>query len=132
MKLLLLLLVLVMVFAAYIRLAPSNPERWHVDPSDAIDPGRGGVLHQVTGDLAAFDAIIQAAPRVRVLAGSVATGHITYVTRSRGLGFPDYITVKQVGPDLVILSRLRFGRSDLGVNAARLFRWLEPLQTINN
>jgi len=132
MKLLLSLLVLIMVIAAYIRLAPSNPGRWHVDPSVASDPGRGGVLRKVTGDLAALDAIIQAAPRVRVLAGAVTVGHITYVTRSRVLGFPDYITVKQIGPELVILSRLRFGRSDMGVNAARLNRWLESLQTVNN
>ena len=132
MKLLVPLLVLFMVFAAYIRLAPSNPDRWHVDPSDAIDPGRGGVLRKVTSDLAAFDAIIQAAPRVRVLAGAVAEGHITYVTRSRVWGFPDYITVKQIGSELIILSRQRFGRSDLGVNAARLNRWLELLKTINN
>jgi len=132
MKLLLSLLVLIMVFAAYIRLAPSNPDRWHVDPSIASDPGRGGVSRKVTSDLAALDAIIQTEPRVRVLAGTVAEGHITYVTRSRVFGFPDYITVKQIGPELVILSRLRFGRSDMGVNAVRLNRWLETLQTINN
>jgi hypothetical protein len=132
MKLLLLLLVLFMGFAAYIRLATSTPDRWHVDPSVASDPGRGGVLRKVTSDLAAFDAIIQTEPRVRVLAGAVTEGHITYVTRSRVFGFPDYITVKQIGRELMILSRLRFGRSDMGANAARLNRWLEPPQTTTN
>ena len=121
-KLLLPLLVLVVVFATYIRLAPSNPDRWHVDPSVASDPGSSGVLRKVTSDLAAFDAIIQTAPRVMVLAGAVSEGHITYVARSRVLGFPDYITVKQVGPELVILSRLRFGKSDLGEH-----RTIKPL-----
>jgi uncharacterized protein (DUF1499 family) len=121
-----------MVFVAYVRFAPSDPDRWHVDPSIASDPGRGGVLRKITSDLAAFDAIIRTGPRVRVLTGAVAEGHITYVTRSRVFGFPDYITVKQIGPELIILSRLRFGRSDMGVNAARLNNWLEPLDTIKN
>ena len=102
MKLLLPLLVPIMVFAAYIRLAPSNPDRWHVDPSVASDPEHGGVLRKVVGDLATLDAVIKTAPRVRILAGAVAEGHITYVTRSRVLGFPDYITVKEFGPELVI------------------------------
>jgi len=50
---------------------------------------------------------------------------ITYVTRSRVFGFPDYTTVRQAGPQLEIYGRLRFGRSDLGVNAARIDGWLQ-------
>ena len=50
-------------------------------------------------------------------------------------GFPDYTTVSilpagtfdNAGPLLMIDGRLRFGRSDLGVNKARIERWLTAL-----
>lgn len=129
---------------AWIRLAPSDPTRWHVDPLAAPPPGAGGVVLRpgspdgaapvwpvpATELLAAFDRHVRAVtPRLRVLAGSVREGRITYVVRSRLFGFPDYVTVAALplGPGestLAILSRLRFGRSDLGVNRARVQGWL--------
>ena len=63
-----------------------------------------------------------------MLAGSVEQGMITYVTRSIVVGFPDYTTVLQNGDQLVIYARLRFGRSDFGVNHARIKRWIDALQ----
>jgi len=126
------LVLLVVGAAAYIRLAPSDPARWHEMPGP---PGEitdrdlaGGVMRRVEGDLAALDAIIREAPRTQVLAGSVKEGMITYVTRSRVFGFPDYTTVRQAGDTLEIHGRLRFGESDLGVNAARVDGWLERLR----
>jgi uncharacterized protein (DUF1499 family) len=81
--------------------------------------------------LAALDAIARATPRTRVLAGSVAEGKITYVTRSAFWGFPDYTTVLAVpvegGAAPVIWARQRYGRGDLGVNRARVERWLAAL-----
>ena len=50
---------------------------------------------------------------------------ITYVTRSALFRFPDYTTVRHRDAQIEIYGRLRFGRSDLGVNAARIDRWLE-------
>ncbi len=56
---------------------------------------------------------------------------ITYVQRSRVFGFPDYLTVKAVvmdgGAGLIIWSRARYGRSDFGVNRARVEAWLAAL-----
>jgi uncharacterized protein (DUF1499 family) len=51
-----------------------------------------------------------------------------YVARSRVFNFPDLIAV-QVNPDgtLVLWSRSVYGRSDFGVNRARLERWLAAL-----
>ena len=86
-----------------------------------------GDLRRVAGALQAFDRVAQAAPRVSVLAGSVEAGHITYVARSKLVRFPDYVSVKQDGADLVILSRLRFGFGDAAVNRRRLDAWLERL-----
>ena len=121
------IVVLSILGLAYVRLAPSDPARWHVDPTLAVDPGNRGVLRRNPVAIAEFDRIARARPRVEVLAGSVAEGHITYVVRSAVLGFPDYITAKQDGADLVVLSRLRFGLADMGVNRARLNAWFNGL-----
>jgi len=135
-------IVIIALALLYIRFAPSDAARWHVDPQGAADPGRGGVVLRVSladsprQALARFDRVARSAPRITVLAGSIEAGHITYVARSKWLGFPDYITVKALAAgaksELVILSRLRFGQSDLGVNRARLENWLEALQPAQN
>ncbi len=113
----------------YVRLAPSDPERWHTMPAAVTNRDTDGGAMRVVGagqdGLTRLDQIIRATPRTDVLAGSVASGMITYVTRSRVFGFPDYTTVRQAGPQLEIYGRLRFGRSDLGVNAARIDGWLQ-------
>ncbi|MGB8622543.1 MAG: DUF1499 domain-containing protein [Paracoccaceae bacterium] len=130
----------------YIRVAPSDPAYWHIDPTLAASPGESGVLVRPgDGDitpaprdmppaalLSRLDAIIMATPRTRRVAGSVEEGRVTYVTRSLVFGFPDYATVTAISRDgesfPVILSRARFGRSDLGVNRARVEKWLEALK----
>jgi len=117
---------------AYVRFAPSDPIAWHVAPSVTADADmkRGAKRLVAAGPdaLARLDAIAQATPRTSVLAGSVAEGMITYVTRSKAIGFPDYTTVQQDGDTLKIYARLRFGRSDLGVNKARIDGWIGALQ----
>ncbi len=137
---LILIALAIIVLGAYIRLAPSDPAKYHIDPTAAPDPGAGGAKRTVafagTPDeaLAAFDAIVMAAPRTMRLAGSAGDGRITYIARTKWVGFPDYVTVQAspagTGSELTILSRLRFGRSDLGVNAKRLDGWLERLETV--
>lgn len=123
-----LILVLVVAMVAYIRLAPSDPGRWHVPPrADADRDLKGGVVRVVeTGPdgLARLETIILATPRTHILAGSVKEGMITYVTRTRVFGFPDYTTVRQYGDTLRVHGRLRFGRKDFGVNKARVDGWL--------
>ncbi len=125
-------LTLVVVALGYIRLAPSDPARWHRPPEASADKSfKSGVKRRVTAGadgLARLDAIIRNSPRTRVLAGSVAEGMVTYVTRTKVMGFPDYTTVQQVGDDLELYARLRFGRSDLGVNKARVEGWLTALE----
>lgn len=123
---------LVVLLGAYVRLAPSDPAQWHVVPvGDANRDMQGGVIRLVeTGPdgLARLDAIARATPRTTVLAGSVEEGMVTYVTRTRVVGFPDYTTARQDGATLRIHGRLRFGRSDFGVNRNRVDAWLAALQ----
>lgn len=125
-------LVVAVAAMAYVRLAPSDMARWHRMPEVSGDKSfKSGVIRVVPAGaegLARLDAIIRATPRTRDLAGSVGEGMVTYVSRSRVMGFPDYTTVRQVGDRLEIYARSRFGRSDLGVNGARVEGWLGRLQ----
>jgi hypothetical protein len=142
-------------FAAYVRLAPSDSTRWHIDPLAGL-PGGGALQMSRLGSppeivttlnsaaamveaqgpdwssLARLDEIALATPRTTRLAGSPEEGRITWVTRSALWGFPDYTTAQAITHDVAtsgvtIFARSRFGRSDLGVNAARLKAWLSQL-----
>jgi len=127
-----LILALAVVGMAYIRLAPSDPARWHVAPevheNKDFKAGVKRIIATGPDGLARLDAIIRATPRTRVLTGSVESGLVTYITRSAVFGFPDYTTVQQDGDRLQIYARLRFGRSDTGVNGARVEAWIDTLQ----
>lgn len=118
------LAILAVAMLAYIRLAPSDAARWHQPiVADADKTLKGGAIRVLTVNadaLARIDAAARAMPRTSVLAGSIADGRITYITRSAVIGFPDYTTIEQDGDTLRMFARLRFGRSDLGVNGARL------------
>ncbi len=128
-----LLFALVVLLGAYIRLAPSDPTRWHVPPvGDVNQDMKGGVFRIVeTGPdgLAHLNQVALSSSRISVFAGSVDEGMITYVTRTKVVGFPDYTTVQQDGDTLRIYGRLRFGRSDFGVNRNRVDGWLAALKS---
>ncbi|MFN4201841.1 MAG: DUF1499 domain-containing protein [Tabrizicola sp.] len=123
--------------AAWVRLAPLDPGRWHVDLGAPDVSADRGVLvclgpdqlpDDPAGALERLDAIAGATPRTERIAGSVGEGHVTWVTRSLVLGFPDYTTA-QILPErgLCLYARQRFGDYDWGVNAARLQAWQAEL-----
>lgn len=135
------LFALIVGFAAYVRFAPSDPARWHQDPAEAhawevgaswgeVAPRPEGAalrLPPAEGLLARLDAVAMATPHTTRLAGSVEEGRITWVTRSALWGFPDYTTAEQKADGVYLDARLRFGKSDLGVNARRLTVWRDSL-----
>lgn len=135
---------IVIGFGLYVRLAPSDPARWHVGaypkpPGDRPAAGAFEAVRVIRADpdeaLAQIDAIIRATPRTTHLAGSREEGMLTYITRSALWGFPDYTTVELIpanaeaegAPTLTIRGRLRFGEGDMGVNAQRIGGWLAAL-----
>lgn len=135
-------LVLLAAGLVYFRVAPSDPARWHVDPVSAPDPGKGHarvvppeapVFDMSPSDLMArVEAVAMSEPRVSRLAGRVEDGFVTYVARSRLFGFPDYVSVRTMPAGegrstLAIFSRQRFGLEDMGVNDARVRRWISRL-----
>ena len=63
------------------------------------------------------------------IASDAAQGTLRYVQRSRLMRYPDTINVKVVdlpgsGSSVLIYSRSQLGRSDMGVNRARIERWM--------
>lgn len=115
--------------ALYIRFVPASPEQWHALP-EAIEAEdqNDGAIRMVEADPAELEqlhVIILETKRTRVIAGAVDQNMITYETRSLIMGFPDYTTVGHRDGSLIIYARQRFGRSDFGVNAARIDAWLE-------
>ncbi|MFW8636144.1 DUF1499 domain-containing protein [Cribrihabitans pelagius] len=127
-----LLVAALVVGLGFVRLAPSDPLDWNTQPEFSEDKEfRGGVFRVVrTGPdgLERFHRIATAAPRTSVLAGGPQDGMATYITRTQVLGLPDYTTARQDGELLKVYARLRFGRSDLGANKARINRWLGRME----
>ncbi len=59
---------------------------------------------------------------------------MTYVQRTEKLKLPDYISVKFIDlgdgtSSIAVYSRSRYGYADLGVNRARVERWVKTLET---
>lgn len=81
---------------------------------------------------AAMAKVIATEPRVSLVESDDATLTERYIQRSALLKFPDTIVVRYIkkpegGSTLAIYSRSQLGHSDLGVNLARLERWLRKL-----
>ena len=139
-----LLAVLIVLAVLYIRLAPSDPARWHIDIADpAFEPDPNWAVfcppsdsrYGLATDLAANEAQAMNWPRTKRLAGSVQEGRITWITRSAVFGFPDYTTAALREDNgqmlLCIVARQRFGKLDGGVNARRIQAWVQSAYGLN-
>jgi uncharacterized protein (DUF1499 family) len=99
------------------------------DITTRVYPVSAGVLR------AAFVGVIAAEPRVTQVASDDATLTDRYVQRSARLGFPDTIVVRFIDrpggqSTIALYSRSQIGHGDLGVNRARLERWLATLDLV--
>ena len=82
------------------------------------------VLHE------AFRNVAISQPRVTVT--ETRSDGLQFVQKSKLIGFPDFIDVQFLSmatrqSTLLIYSRSKYGRSDLGVNAKRIRAWLAEL-----
>ncbi len=141
MRILLVLIALVVVAvvaaAVYFRSAPLDAAALHVDPAEVTPPASpnfalmvgstGHFIQASPEDVATRIAAAAAADGAQVLAGSTEQGHVTYVVRSRLMGFPDVLslrwTAQDGGTQLDIFARAIYGTSDLGVNTRRAQAW---------
>ncbi len=112
--------------------------RWPVPPafcaarSDLTPPVYAVPAQQLR---TAFATMIASEPRVVRVASDDAAMTERYVQRTEWLGFPDTIAVRFLDrpnetSTLALYSRSKFGEGDLGVNRARIERWLAKLSTI--
>lgn len=116
----------------YVRYAPSDAARWHVDPVTAVDPTTPNfarvdrVVAMPPGAVAEGIAARARAEGAERLAGD--DGFATWIARTPRMRFPDYVSIRLIpegqGTRIVAFSRSRFGVGDHGVNRARLQRWL--------
>ena len=119
-----LVVLLVLGALAFVRLAPTDVDKVHRAVQGTQDKtGKGFCLRVLPGEADLFgriDAAMRGLERTQVVVGSVDEGRVSYVTRSKAVGFPDYTTVEAADGQIKIYARLRFGRSDFGVNRARV------------
>lgn len=131
----------------YIRFAPASPADWHIDlnqrpdslallktkPNTIITLPNGAYVEmllnagQAQAALTKLDTTAATSPRTRRIAGDVASGRITWESRSLIWGFPDYTTAQITANGLTIFARQRFGSNDFRVNTTRLSGWLAQL-----
>ena len=126
----------------FFRSVPMPAAVWHVDPATATAPDKPNydlrqgtaapVINAALPDVATRLDAAAMAEGAEVISGSARDGFVTYVVRSALMGYPDAISVRLTaeGEDstrLEIFSRSRFGYSDMGVNAARVARWIEAV-----
>ncbi|GGD32250.1 DUF1499 domain-containing protein [Sinisalibacter lacisalsi] len=135
-KSILIAVLLIGVAQAAIRFTPLPRHRLDARPGP-FEPG----VHPVPGGLkvvrplaelpeGAFERLLEIAqqtPRTTRIGDSVDPA--AFVTRSRLWGFPDIAVIWQDGVNLHLHSHLVYGRSDLGMNAARVARWFQRLET---
>lgn len=120
--------------AGWVRFAPTDITRWHVDPITAPDPATPNFarIERLTSlapaQAAAIAAQAGAEGAVR-LAGDDLFG--TWIARTRIMAYPDFVSIRLTpegaGTEVTAFSRSRFGSGDGGVNAARLARWVGRL-----
>lgn len=132
--LIILILLAVVAFLIFVRLAPDRAEKAHVDPVvEGATTSASYVLRApealvfATTPGALFDtanAYILHQLHARAIANGPAPLHVTYVVRSRMFRFPDDLSIHAVeaegGAILAAHSRSRYAGSDLGVNRKRV------------
>ena len=121
--------VIVVLGLLWIRFAPIYKDSWHVTTRAERDKAfLGGVIRFLPAagkaELEQLVSVVELAPRTKHIAGDVEEGMLTYVTRTKVFGFPDFTTLWLSDAGLHIYARVRFGRVDFGVNKARIVDWL--------
>jgi uncharacterized protein (DUF1499 family) len=79
--------------------------------------------------------MVSAEPRIRQVGAGKDRGHLVFIQHSFLLRFPDIINVEFLptakgGSTIALLSRSRYGKSDFGVNAARVGAWVAKLKAV--
>jgi len=134
--------------------APHDPDVWHQDPLNIVTSEtpnsfrmapqgstseRIDVISPVYSEdpfvlAEAFDEFVLKQRATVRIAGLPPELMMTYVQRTEKLKFPDYISVRFIdmgdgNTSIAVYSRSRYGYADLGVNQARVERWVKTLES---
>lgn len=134
--------------------APHDPSVWHKDPltvvtSDTPNSFRMAPAGSTQERIDAISPIYSEDPFILAeafdefalqqratvkIAGLPPELMMTYVQRTEKLKFPDYISVKFIdmgdgNSTIAVYSRSRYGYADMGVNQARVERWVKTLDS---
>ncbi|MBV7409755.1 DUF1499 domain-containing protein [Maritimibacter sp. DP1N21-5] len=129
------LVLLLVIAGAWVRFAPLPQGRLTATPGPD-EPG----AHKLTGGIKlvvpldtlppdAFDRLLEVAaatPRTERI--GEGRDPAAFVTRSKLWRFPDIATIWQAEGNLHVYSHLVFGQGDMGVNAAKVTRWMQALE----
>ena len=116
---------------------PSSPNYYIVLPANfstaAADAESPVFMAPVETLEAVALAVIRARPRVTEVAADLDARQYAFVQRTAILRFPDTVTIRlfDLGDgrsSLAMFSRSKFGRSDFGVNRARVESWLAAIK----
>lgn len=135
-----LFIITIIAMMLYIRFAPSSVAKWHVAPNIATSSGKPNEYQLVGNKAVTFDLsasnlskivheYVENQPNITKLEETPEKGLLTFIQRSKIMGYPDYITISilpisENQAQLEILSRSRFGYSDLGTNRKRVDMWV--------
>ena len=130
-------LALVAFIPLWIRFSPNPPDKWHIDPS--LKQVKNGRSYQKAFENVALDAdsVFSVTPalndeRAKLIAGSADQGFVTYLLRTKRMGFPDFLSAKLENGVLFVYSRSRFGNaSDWGRNKRRVIAWKNKLDALS-
>jgi hypothetical protein len=132
----------ILLWLAIVRFAPIDPAAWNVDPFEAEAPGVSGYrlgppdapVYDVSPEVLAeaLDSAILALPRSSRIAGTPGQGPVSYLLRTKTVGYRDVLTAQvraaDGGATLAILGRTRFSVvGDRGLNERRIGRVLDNL-----
>jgi uncharacterized protein (DUF1499 family) len=116
---------------------PATPNTYLVCPADrcAAPADAAGPVYAIAAP-ALFELVrdaLSAEPRTELVQNQPTNLRLVLVQRSLIFRFPDTVTVQAFprpdgGSTLAIYSRSNYGRSDLGVNKARVQRWLSLIE----
>ncbi|MEC7765053.1 MAG: DUF1499 domain-containing protein [Pseudomonadota bacterium] len=130
------LVALILVFGIWVRVSPLPEDRLTAKPgpdSEGVHPSIGGIkVVRPLSDLpeGAFEKMIEiAAATPRTERVGEGTDPATFVTRSKLWAFPDIALIWVEGGNLHVQSHLVFGKGDMGVNASKVSRWFQRLET---
>ena len=137
---------IIIIILCYIRFAKPNESNWHVDPElvEQNDSRNSYLNNSKSGNFSYYAVPIKdlylklheisEADKCQRVFGNIDGGLITFVCRSRFLGFPDYVSISlkehETGKSsLSVFSRSRFGVYDFGKNKKRMKKWLQQLKS---